>query len=190
METKISAQIIGLKEDLNKEYRSIKNQTNYALTEVGVELQSDLISAIKRDWYSKYTPAIYKRRTDNQSLGTPLGDESNFAETHTSKSDQTLYFAYNPTGEHRNTKWNDRSGDSLIEWIQREHEYKDEESGEPYLVIPARPFWNNFIDEQIDGGIMDKFIRAMSPVYNVLEDERDKQDLESLSSESYLAQDF
>ena len=190
MKTQITAQILGLKEDLEKEHKKIKTHVNYALTETGVEMTYDLISALRRDWYGQYKPSVYERRTDNPSKGTPLGDMSNFDETYTDPTNQILHFVYNPTGTHENPDWNTRSGDNLIEWIQRMHEYKRPGSDEPYLKIPARPFWNNFIDELINGGIMSKFIKAMSPTYTVLEDKSDKKGLEAIAAESYLPQDF
>lgn len=188
MKTQITPQIIGLEEDLQREIRNINEKSVYALTVTGVEMVRDLQGVLHREWYQKYTPSMYERRTDNPSLGTPLGDDSNFQDTSTDVATKTLEFVYNPTGEHENPDWNNRSGNNLITWIQKKHEYKKPGSNEPYLIIPARPFWNKFVDEQIDGGIMEKFIRAMSPEYKVVKDSSDK--LDSLAAESYLPQDF
>lgn len=190
MTTQITAKIIGLKEDLEKENQTLKEHVNYALTQTGVEMTYDLISVLRRDWYNKYTPSIYERRTDDPSKGTPLGSIDNFDETYTDPQNQTLHFVYNPTGTHENIDWSNRSGNNLIEWIQKKHEYKIPGSEEPYLTIPARPFWNNFIDEEINGGIMSKFIKAMSPTYQVIEDDDDKNRLEAIAAESYLPQDI
>ena len=181
MKTQITAQILGLKEDLEKEYNAIKEKVNYALTEMGVEMARDLQSAIHREWYEKYKPRVYERRTDNPEFGTPIGGDENFEETYTDQTKQMLHFAYNPTGKHINPEWSSRNGDDLISWIQNEHNYADNETGEIDFTIPARPFWNIFLQEQENGGIMEKFIKAMSPEYKVIE-ENDKIDL----SESYL----
>ena len=187
MNIQITGRIIGLKEDLEKEERAIGERATYALTMTGIELARDLQSTLRREWYAKYTPTVYQRRTNDPNLGTPIGDDSNF-DISTDVAKRTLDFNYNPTGAHENPDWNTRSGDRLIEWIQKKHEYKAPGRDEPYLTIPARPFWNRFLDEQIDGGIMEKFIKAMSPEYTVLKDEKDN--LDSLAAESYLPQDF
>ena len=178
---RISGQIIGLEEDFGKEVNSIKKEVNYALTQTGVELAHDLQSTLNREWYNKYKPKVYKRRTDDPSLGTPIGSDENFDETYTDPTKQMLYFAYNPTGRHIKPAWSERNGDSLIAWIQNEHNYANKETGEIDFTIPARPFWNIFVREQENGGLMEKFIKAMSPKYTVIED-RDKIDL----SDSYL----
>lgn len=178
MDMRITAQINGLKEDLDNEYNAIKKQTNYALAETGVEMARDLQSALQREWYAKYKPKVYKRRTDDNALGIPIGSDENFD---FGVRRQLLDFAYNPTGKHINPEWDSRDGDDLISWIQNEHNYADRETGEIDFTIPARPFWNIFLQEQENGGIMEKFIKAMSPKYTVIE-EKDKIDL----SDSYL----
>lgn len=177
MKTQITAEIIGLKEDLEKEYKAIEKQVDRALLDVGVELKNDLQLALQKEWYQGYTPKKYKRRTDDNSLGTPLGSDENFE---IGVRRRELEFVYEPTGEHRNKKWSDRDGDDLIAWIQSSHEYE-------LSSIPARPFWNNFLDQQMDGGIMEKFIKGMSPKYTVLSD--GNENLDELASE-YITQGY
>lgn len=184
METKITTEIIGIKEDLKKEHENIKKQVDYALLDVGVELQSDLRERLFQDWYKRYTPNQYERRTDDNSLGIPLGGDENF-EIYVKR--QTLEFSYEPTGHHANPEWSERNGDNLISWIQAEHNYAEEENGEIIQTIPSRPFWNNFVDEIMDGGFMGKFIKAMSPKYNVIPD--GTEDLSDLTAK-YLPEDI
>lgn len=182
MSIQITGKIIGLKEDLAKEEKSIKKQANYALTQTGVELARDLQSTLHREWYKRYTPKVYQRRTDNPKLGTPIGADENFGDTNTDVAKNMLEFVFNPTGQHANRDWNSRSGDKLITWLQNEHNYADEETGEIDFTIPARPFWNIFLQEQENGGIMEKFIKGMSPEYTVIPEASDKIEL----TDSYL----
>lgn len=182
MKVQITGKIEGLKEDLHNENKAIKERVNYSLTNMSVEMARELQATLQREWYRKYTPLVYKRRTDNNSLGTPIGADENFGYTNTDIAKSILEFVYNPTGEHKNREWHTRDSDDLISWIQNEHNYADIETGEIDLKIPARPFWNLFLQEQENGGIMEKFIKGMLPEYQVIQETKDKIDL----SDSYL----
>lgn len=183
----ISFRINGLNEDFRKEEIEMRGRANVALFDIGIEMQHDLKSILQKEWYSKYTPKQYERRTDNSSLGRPLGDDYNFHINVTpNREGSTLNFMYEPTGEHANQEWYERNGDALIKWIQEEHNYAETEGGEILSTIPARPFWNKFIDEQSKGGIIRKFKYGMLPYYQIEEDATDKKAMEELESESIL----
>ena len=180
MNIQITGKIIGLKEDLEKEEKSIKKQVDYALLNVGAEMQSELKQFIETGVYDKYSPREYLRRSADPSYGRPLTDDDNFD---IGVKRQTLEFLYEPTGEHKkNPAWHDIDNDELIEWLQHEHEI-----GGSY--IPPRPFWNDFIDKQADGGFMEKFIREMSPKYKIITDETDETAMNYLAVENYISQD-
>ena len=180
MSIQIKGKIIGLNEEFAQEEKFIKKQVDYALLNVGVELQKELEEFIQVGVYDKYSPKEYLRRSANPTYGSPLTDEENFV---VAVRKQSLEFIYEPTGEHKKeASWHERDGDKLIEWLQRGH--KIEQS-----FMPARPFWNDFIDKQLDGGLMEKFIREMSPKYQVIPDETDENSMNNLALESYVAQD-
>lgn len=166
----ITAQIIGLEEELQAELKKIERQIPYALTNTGVEMARDLQSTLHRVWYKGYTPAVYERRTDDPNLGTPIGSDENF-DISTDVATKVLNFIFEPDGD--NAKFETmRGGDKLIEWIQKEHKYGEIRHGkvvsrEATTTIPARPFWNIFLEEQSRGGIIEKFIKGMSP-YQVI----------------------
>ncbi len=136
--------------DFETEKKFIEKQIPVALDMVGAEMKANLQTHIMDDWYHRYSPKQYKRRTDLAALGTALGDEKNMT---VERRGQFLYFDYSPTGEHQNDAWHDRDGDELIAWIQQG-------SGE----IPPRPFWNNFLEEQKNGGIIGSFIGGMGEI--------------------------
>lgn len=138
--------------DVTAEIKDISAKIPPALQYIGSEMTANLQKHIKEDWYTPWRPDAYERRTDNPSLGTPLGSTENMhiavaGPTH----DQRLTFTYLPTGEHAEEKWHQRDGDELIKWIQ--HGAGD---------IPARPFWNNFVSEQ-EHAVITNLEHAMRP---------------------------
>lgn len=160
---RISAEIIGLNEELEKETKRIEKQVPKALQFVGAELRSDLQDILEIEWQQKYEPQVYKRRTNNSSYGTPIGSDENF-ETIVTKN--LLDFDFTPDVKHSKHKVSlSDTGDEMIEWIQGRHIGYESD-------IPARPFWNIFLDKQSNGGLIEKFIRGMSP-YEVIGEPQD-----------------
>ncbi len=125
----------------------IQKQIPYALETVGSEMIVDLQKHITQDWYVQYKPKIYKRRTDAAYLGKSLANKDNM---NVIVKNNNLEFSYNPTGEHKKEEWHKRDGEELISFI---------ESGDKN--IPPRPFWNNFVNEQIHSQIINSFFRGM-----------------------------
>ena len=154
--------IIGFDEidsDIRKQTAKMQKQIPLALSEVAFKMKANLEQHIISDWYGKQKPKFYERRTDDPRLGTPIGSESNMQ---TEISEDTLFFSYEPTGEHMLAAWHERDGDELISAIQE---------GNPIGMLP-RPFWNNFAEEQMEFGIIEAFIFGMKP-YAVIADGND-----------------
>lgn len=144
-----------LGKDLYKEQGKIESLIPNALQYVGSEMKNDLQRGIFSDWYTQYSPVEYERRTDNPGKGTPLGDSSNISIAVKGKE---LQFDYEPTGEYIGKPfWSKRSGDSLIEFLQNGMWQG------VYNIVPARPFWNNFVERQFNQEIMTNFARGMLP---------------------------
>lgn len=147
-----SVAISGLEsidEDFQAEEKKIERQIPSALHFVGSEMIVNLKKHIYEDWYKKYTPKVYERRTDDPSLGQGLRS-LDYMDVQVSGKD--LLFTYEPSGEHAEEIWHTRDGDDLITFLQVGTDY-----------MPPRPFWNNFVGEQRDGGIMEAFMRGMKP---------------------------
>lgn len=137
--------------DFQKELQTIDNLIPFALQAVASEMKNSLQTHLKNDWYSGYSPKQYVRRTDGAS------GEGLMSPTYIdiAVNNKTLSFSYEPKGDYPdNPKYHTRDGDDLIQSIQ---------SGKLYGNPPQRPFWNNFVDEMADRGIMDAFRKGMSP---------------------------
>lgn len=171
----ISVGISGLDADIEKEIAKIENDIPIALEGVGSEMIRDLQEHIHQDWYEPWKPRVYKRRTDNPSLGTPLGSEKNIS---VSVINNRLDFVYAPSGEYGGKGFDDvRNGDELITALQTGKDLW----GEP----PPRPFWNNFVEEQKNEKIMQNFANFFPKEYKIIK-EGGENDLIFDSGESLL----
>ena len=171
-----------IENDLNKVNAEIEKRIPHALGIVASEMLDDLELHLKDDWYSMYHPHVYERRTDNPELGTSIMDESN---VHMSVVGKKMEFTYSPTGQHANPYWSQRSGDTLIEFIQNGLWFKGSVSNDDVKIVPPRPFWNNFVREQFDYKIMQNFTAGMSPEFTVIS-EGGIKDIQQESMESLL----
>ena len=151
---------IGLQEDVDKALSDIDSAIAPALGDVGNGMIENLQRHIQEDWYEPWgPPKVYLRRTDNPSLGTPLGSPANMD---VSVSGHSLTFSYEPTGEHENPDWSTVNGDALIRIIQENEGWKYQPGMDTKgrMIFP-RPFWDNFVREQEAHGIMEQFTTAM-----------------------------
>lgn len=148
---KVGVGIVGLESDVQKETEKINKHIPVALQKVSGDMLYSFYSYLFGTWYEGYTPVSYQRRTDNPSLGRPLGDPENIT---ISVDNGKLTFDYSPTGEHAYQYFGKvNNGNDLIESIQ---------TGELWGNPPPRPFWNNFVKEQ-ETEILDNFIAYMKP---------------------------
>ena len=179
----------SLDEDLKEHEKAIKDQIPIALGIVGSEMVNDLQAIIEGYFYPSYIPTKYKRRHDYPSKGTSMMDASVMSYTPTTNE---LTFTYTPKTEHADyTEWEEdrpnegtyplpRKADALIVWGQHWHEMNEDDA-----IIPARPFWNYFLESQGNEKILDNFARGMLPKYAVVKEEGETVDL----SEFALAAD-
>lgn len=137
----------SLAKDINKKVGQVIKASEDGLKAVGSEFIHNLQTHIREDWYEPWgKPKQYQRRTDNNSLGTPLGSKENMSAP---VRGLTLEFTYSPTGEHSNSKWHTKDGDAIINVIQKNSGWsfipqKDTKGRE----IMPRPFWDNFVKEE------------------------------------------
>lgn len=149
-------------------YNQILLEVADAVEKALTDARPHLKDRIEKDVYSVYTPKVYKRRSENAGLGTPLSVQAitdanskvikpgGGASGSTFSVTSRLYF--NPQGDHAKKKWHTADYDDLISRIEKK--------SPPYTwgqnKVPPRPFWQNFIDEMVGGGELEKlFVDAM-----------------------------
>lgn len=146
-----------LEDDVSAQKKGIEAAANAGLRSVESQMYADLQRHIREDWYRPWgPPKMYERRTDNEALGTPLGDPSNMD---SSVSGLSLEFVYSPSGDHEYPAWsNSASGDKLISILQTNDGWRWKPSTDKKgREIMPRPFWNNFVREQFGGAAFDSF---------------------------------
>lgn len=167
MRLKLSSHLEGAKEDLEYEKKEIWAASILALGEVGEDMKIALQEHIQKDWHDAWgDPLVYERRTDNPSLGTPLGSEKNMSY---SVSKTGLHFRYFPSQQHKNREWSVTNGDSLIRMLQENlgWKWKPSEDTQGRMIMP-RPFWDNFVEEE-ETRALSVFITEMKKVDNELD---------------------
>lgn len=187
-EIQLSVKVDGEK-SLDEEIKDFKNylilRSAQALEQVQGQMTEHLENRIIEDVYNKYTPKEYPRRYDNPQFGDPLTslmymDALGPSGGITSNGDISMMAGldYNPRGEHSGTTA-DLSPDSPYydadnpsplkpnpvhenELIRRIETGKGYDWKVPSAVYKGRPFWQNFVNEMIEGGQLGAlFLQAM-----------------------------
>ena len=187
---KVSAKWEGsLEQDVDSHLPGIKSAANMALHSCESVLITSLSEHIQKDWFDRWYPIEYRRRTDHPEDripgdGEPLGSEEYMD---TKVSDLTLTFLYTPKSNHRYAKWaNHRWDDELIETIQLGPKGKwtwISQDDPP----PERPFWNNFVEELRNGLLFAAFEDGFGGRGYDLVREGGEKDLDFPGDESMLA---
>lgn len=132
---------------------------------------------IDKDVYDAYEPVVYKRRSDDHKYGISLGAQV-YSEPFTKVIPATNFNSggrlgftariwFNPSGEHKVKKWNTASGNDLIGRIEKKSPAYTWGQDE----VPARPFWQRFIDEMVGGGEFENsFVDAMRGTEDIVAD--------------------
>jgi len=157
----------SLDKDFEEHTKAIKDQIPIALGVVGSEMVNDLQAIIEGYFYKSYTPKSYKRsgamRDDSAMNYSPNGNELTFTyEPETTHSGLDAWVQDKPVSGDFPLP---RHPDDLIVWGQYSHfDGTDHE-------IPARPFWNYFLEAECNEKILDHFARGMLPKYQVVKDQ-------------------
>lgn len=163
----------SLEKDFEDHKKAIQKQIPIALGVVGSEMANDLKALVEGYFYKGYSPKHYQRsgamKDDASMTYLPQGNE--------------LTFTYTPETKHSGLDaWVQdkpvdgkfplpRDPDDLIIWGQMSHfDGTDHE-------IPARPFWNLFLEQQGNEKILDNFARGMLPNYTVVKETGETVDL-------------
>lgn len=124
-----------------------------AMDDVGADMIEALKKHIETDVYKAYpNPKEYERRSKNSELGRALNDMK--ANTTVYNKGAGVSLEYKPTGEHENSAWHTADGDDLIGRIEKKNPpYFKKAQG----MVPERPFWQNFVNEMIEGEELERF---------------------------------
>lgn len=173
-----------LTNELNDFVLNLREPIWEGLSAVADGLTSGLQAHIQKDVYDAYEPSSYPRRSENPRFGIALNDKRQMEVKYPNSMSMT--FTYEPTGYHsgrmqdakdaykttkngavRSTSRTIRQwdkplkphpvhGDKLIRRIQTGEGY--DWKGE----FPKRPFWDNFVEEQRSGLIVENFAFGFS----------------------------
>ena len=168
-------------DDFDAQLRKFLNTLIYeldsAVSETMLDAKDSLRKHIREDVYdeSVYSPKVYKRRSENDGLGTPLDylEEPNARIIPPAGGNVngnlvvTSRIYYNPTGEHKYKKWHTADHNDLIGRIEK----KEPRYTWGQNKVPPRPFWQNFITEMVDNQELEKnFVRHMSGKEDIVAD--------------------
>lgn len=151
MRVKLSAEVTGLDEDMAAIEQRFAAALTGALPALKDEMAQCLAEHVQKDVYDRFTPTEYQRRGDDGGLADI---EGNAAFT---VGEDSVAMDYQPSGESEQVE-NPLNGDALIgriEHLNPEYDW----TRKP----PARPFFENFVTELIEGGRAEEtLVRAMN----------------------------
>ena len=167
-ELEYTIQVTGLEtidQDWQKIYEEIKDQLQTSSYFLMDSMTDVLTKHINEDVYDVYNPKRYERRKDDPSLGTPLNSQKNMTGIGPETSSSSIGIEvrtgleYHPTGEHDVMEWHTADDDELIGRIENSYPPYDWPKGVP----KRRLFWQNFVEEMIEGGVLESsFMSAMA----------------------------
>lgn len=165
----LTVRVSGL-ESIDEDFKAFQAELSAAvrgaMDDVGERMKDALRRHIEQDVYEAYTPEVYQRRSENLLLGTPLNNMD--ANAYVWNHGAGLTLDYLPTGEHETRKWSGADGDALVGRIEKKsppYNWGDEK-------VPARPFFQNFVDEMTAQGELGRFfVEAMRAQGIVVEDD-------------------
>lgn len=140
MRVKLSATMTGLDEDMAAMERRFAAALTGALPALKDDMAQCLAEHIQNDVYNKFTPTEYQRRGDDGGLADIEGNAAFVLGA------DSVAMDYQPSGESEQVE-NPLNGDALIgriEHLNPEYDW----TRKP----PARPFFENFVTELIEGG--------------------------------------
>lgn len=154
----LNVTVSGL-ESIDNDWKAFQADFTEKLRKAMDDVGADMLDALKKhiisDVYGAYRPKTYQRRSKDESLGTPLSDMAKNATVYNKGAGVTL--DYSPTGAHANENWHTADGNDLIGRIEKK--------SPPYFQkaqnkVPERPFWQNFVNEMVDQGELERYFAA------------------------------
>ena len=154
---------------MNKLATTTKRSVETALGEAREILKQKIITEVEND--DVYEPKVYKRRSEGSGRGAPLSDMDAYSQiiepvavNVNGNLQVTSRLYYNPQGGHKVSKWHTADYDELIGRIEKKDPpYTWEpKNGE----IPARPFWQHFVNQMVDEKDLERFFISAINMYD------------------------
>lgn len=186
---KFSVKMERLNAEVSSALGDVEKKIPGALQFVGSEMQDALVRHLREDWYEAWGPPLnYGRDTDINPEKSLISKKRMFVEV----NGGTLLFDYLDTK--RRAKYSALNGevagpwrepDQVIKIISRnagwEFEPHEDLIGRP---IMRRPFWNNFVEEMKNEGIINSLILGMKQQGETVQ--KDGKDVEFGANESLV----
>lgn len=144
-----------LESDLKAFQTELAKEVEKAMDDVGEDMRDALAQHIETDVYDKFSPREYERRGDDGGL---------IAQARTAKiynHGAGVTMEYKPDGSHpKESEWREHGvvpahGDDLIGRIEK---WNPRYSFPPRKRrLPKRPFWQKFVSEMVDDGMLEHF---------------------------------
>ena len=151
MRVTVSATVTGLDEDMAAMEQRFAAALTGALPALKDDMAQCLAEHVQKDVYDQFTPTEYQRRGDDGGLADIEGNAAFVLGADSVSMD------YQPSGESEQVRY-PLNGDALIgriEHLNPEYDW----TRKP----PARPFFENFVTELIEGGRAEEtLVRAMN----------------------------
>lgn len=149
-----------LETDLKNFQTELAKEVGKAMDDVGADMQDALAQHVETDVYARFSPKEYERR----GAGGGLIAQARTAKIYNHGAGVSL--EYKPDGNHpKEGEWEEIGvvpvhGDDLIGRIEN---WNPRYSFPPRKKrLPKRPFWQKFVDEMVDDGMLEHFfVNAM-----------------------------
>lgn len=202
-----------LANDLNSFLLELKDPIRTGLSSVADNMTKSLDKHIEDDVYREYNPLRYPRRPLNESLMSPKYKHISIHDLTLSFQYEPMGFHRGKMKDMLGAEFDNNihkwvtidpethdiagiienpddpikphpvHGDTLIQRIQTGEGY---DWKEPAKGFPQRPFWNNFVEEQRSGAIMDSFSYGFNSGTLKMVSEGGKRDLDWNGNEGML----
>ena len=180
--------VVPLEKDLAEFDKELNKQIPKALGVVGRQMVSSLAEHVNDDVYGAYKPRMYPSRAFKKRFGQGLHQQARDVDPEIDGN--KLTFTFEPSGSHSGRmadilgysdmsphertsataplKPNPVHGDDFIRRLETGAGY-DWRAPADVGAFPKRPFWTNFVNDQVKDKIINYFMLGMKP-YEVIGD--------------------
>lgn len=177
---KFSVSAEGLESEISSALGDVEKKIPGALQFVGAEMQDALVRHLREDWYEAWgAPQVYERDTDKNPAKGLMSKNRMRVEV----NGGNLLFDYVDAKRRSDGSWTDE--DEVIKIIGSNSgwEFQPKKDKLGRTIIP-RPFWNNFVEEMKNEGIINALVSGMKQQGETVQ--KDGKDVEFGANESLV----